>query len=430
MSERYGKCTPCAGLGCLACSGSGFSGDALAYLESQTLEERQREPKGGWSLREQNPAFVKAEELFYANPKRTTALEAAVFAVENFKNWDKKAAMSSNIIPFLAVKAELERKRNMSQSLETNAPAKELVPHAPATDMSNPFSSLANFEAAQRMAKALSLSTLIPKEYQNNIPNCLIALEISQRLRASALMVMQNLYIVHGKPGWSAQYIISAINSCGKFSPLRFKLDAENTECTAYAIELRTNETLHGTKITMGMAKKEGWLSRKDKNGNETSKWQSMPEQMLRYRAASFFGKIYAPEILMGFQTTEEIEDMTSFSAAKEVKQVPSQSQITRLYTIAGNSGLKHDQVHELIHSQFGKSSSKDLTIEEYYNLVAVLQEYEKPAVPIENSQISENSENLAKAILPEPGSDAEEDPVEGVAKDVPWAKYREQHTS
>ncbi|WP_252151905.1 hypothetical protein [Acinetobacter sp. ANC 4177] len=48
------------------------------------------------------------------------------------------------------------------------------------------------------------------------------------------------------------------------------------------------------------MAVKEGWYQ---KNG---SKWQSMPEQMLRYRAASFFGRIYAPDLLMGLRTQEE----------------------------------------------------------------------------------------------------------------------------
>ncbi len=207
----------------------------------------------------------------------------------------------------------------MSDIEEITVPQKQPLQ----VDMSNPFSSLANFEAAQRMAKALSESSLIPKEYYKNLPNCLIALEISQRLGASALMVMQNLYIVHGKPGWSAQYIISAINSSGKFSPLRFKLDDKNQECTAYAIELKTGETLNGTKITMEMANAEGWVN---KTG---SKWKTMPEQMLRYRAASFFGKIYAPEILMGFQTTEEIEDSSTYSSAKEVPATVSSSSLS-----------------------------------------------------------------------------------------------------
>ena len=170
----------------------------------------------------------------------------------------------------------------------------------------NAFSSFAAFEQAQRMAKLLSLSQLVPKEYQNNLPNSVIALEISQRIGASPMAVMQNLYIVHGKPGWSAQFIIATINGCGKFSPLRYRLEGEgdNRSCVAYAIEKETGEILEGPAVTIKMSKAEGWFQ---KNG---SKWQTMPELMLRYRSASFFGKLYTPEILMGMQTAEELHDI------------------------------------------------------------------------------------------------------------------------
>jgi len=58
----------------------------------------------------------------------------------------------------------------------------------------------------------------------------------------------------------------------------------------------------------MDMAVAEGWF------GKAGSKWQTMPEVMLRYRAASFFGKLYAPELLMGIQTAEEIHDTIDLS--------------------------------------------------------------------------------------------------------------------
>ena len=83
------------------------------------------------------------------------------------------------------------------------------------------------FELVQRQAKALSLSSLVPDHFKNNIPNCIIALEMAQRLNASPMAVMQNIYVVHGKPSWSAQFIIACINSCGKFSPLRFEMIGE-----------------------------------------------------------------------------------------------------------------------------------------------------------------------------------------------------------
>lgn len=162
------------------------------------------------------------------------------------------------------------------------------------------------FELEQRKAVALSKSTLIPKDYQNNLPNCLIAMEVASRTNSSVMMVMQNLYIVHGRPSWSSQYIIAAINACGRFKPLRFKMEGEGMKraCTAWTTD-SSGEVLEGPQVTMEMAKAEQWL---DKNG---SKWKTMPELMLRYRAAAFFGRLYAPDILMGMQTDQEIIDIT-----------------------------------------------------------------------------------------------------------------------
>lgn len=164
------------------------------------------------------------------------------------------------------------------------------------------------FELAQRKAQIYSKSTLVPKEYQGNIGNVLIAENMAKRMNADTLMVMQNLYVVHGKPGWSATFLIACFNSCGRFSAIKYRFSGEpNTDawgCTAYTTELGTGEKIEGTTITIAMAKKEGWFS---KSG---SKWQSMPEQMLRYRSATFMVRSTAPEIGMGLMTKEEIEDI------------------------------------------------------------------------------------------------------------------------
>src|SRR5688572_30900043 len=162
------------------------------------------------------------------------------------------------------------------------------------------------FDHAQRVAKMLSSSSLIPKEFQGNIQNTMIALEMANRIGASPLMVMQNLYIVHGKPSWSSSFIIAALNSCKRFSPLRFELSGEGDTmaCFAWAYELETKEKITGPTVTMKMAKAEGWV---DKNG---SKWKTMPTLMIRYRASAFFGRLYAPEILMGMHSQDEVIDM------------------------------------------------------------------------------------------------------------------------
>lgn len=164
---------------------------------------------------------------------------------------------------------------------------------------------LSNFETAQRQAKALSASDLVPAQYKNNVANTLVALEIANRIGASPLMVMQNLHIIHGRPSWSSTFVIAAINGSGKFTALRFVGDLVKG-IKAVATEKATGEPIEGPIVTMEMAKAEGWVS---KTG---SKWQTMPELMMRYRAAAFFGRLYAPEITMGMHSAEEVVDISN----------------------------------------------------------------------------------------------------------------------
>jgi hypothetical protein len=167
------------------------------------------------------------------------------------------------------------------------------------------FSGEENFNNAMKMAEQLAKSDMIPTVYKGKPENCIIALELSNRLKLSPFLVMQNMYIVQGKPSWSSSFIISCINASGRFNGgLKFEMDANRTKCRAYAVEKTTGDKLVGPLITMEMAQHEGWL------GKSGSKWKTMPELMLRYRAAAFFGRLYCPEIMNGMLTDDEAADI------------------------------------------------------------------------------------------------------------------------
>jgi len=178
-----------------------------------------------------------------------------------------------------------------------------------------------SFEHGQRIAKMLASSDLVPAQFKGNIQNVLIAMELANRTGSSPLAVMQNLYIVHGKPSWSSQFTIACLNSCGKFSPLRFEITGTGAdmECRAVATDLATGEAITGPVVSMEMSSKEGWYSKAG------SKWVTMPELMLRYRSATFFGRLYAPEVLMGMSTSDELADIqqaTRRAAAKSINDL------------------------------------------------------------------------------------------------------------
>lgn len=182
---------------------------------------------------------------------------------------------------------------------------------------------LQNFEHAQRVAKMLSISTLIPEQYRGKVENVIIAMEMANRMNISPLMVMQNLYIVKGNPGWSGPFVIATINASKKFiEDLKFEKSGEGDAYgyTAYTFD-KQGKRIDGTKVDWKMVKGEGWL---DKQG---SKWKTMPEQMFQYRAAAFFGRLHTPDLLMGMQTADEIIDI---GTAKEVHTV---EELQALYT-------------------------------------------------------------------------------------------------
>ena len=198
------------------------------------------------------------------------------------------------------------------------------------------FASTDDFNGAQRIAKALAASQMVPAAYQGEagIPNCLIALEFASQCRMSVLAVMQNLNVIQGRPSWSATFLIASVNACGRFSPLKYerqdlgdaeaeivtwsgpqgarrstveKLKIKDFAFRAVATEKATGEKLIGPWISMKLAHEEGWTSRA---GN---KYRTMPETMLMYRAASAFTRLYCPEISLGMHTNEEALDYVDY---------------------------------------------------------------------------------------------------------------------
>ena len=185
--------------------------------------------------------------------------------------------------------------------------------------MLSPYSSIDAFQNCQQMANALANSRFVPAMFRNSEPDCIMVIGIAARIGADPLAVMNSIYEVHGKIGFSSKFLIATVNASGKFSPIRWSFFGQKGQddygCTAYAVEKETKEKLIGPPITIAMAKAEGWAKPgKNKKTGETlpSKWETMPELMLRYRAASFWISLYASELALGMRTQEELDDEQS----------------------------------------------------------------------------------------------------------------------
>ena len=197
------------------------------------------------------------------------------------------------------------------------------------------FETIAGFEALQRMALMFTRSSIVPRSFsgEGNVGNAVIAMDMALRMHANPLMVMQNLYVVHGSPAWSAKFMIATLNQSGRFSALRYVFQGqEGTDtwgCRACATELATGERLEGPLVTIGLARKEGWFNKPG------SKWHTMPEQMLRYRAAAWFVNVYAPEIAMGLRTADEEQDAVDYVRQADGSFAPAAEEPTPTITTA-----------------------------------------------------------------------------------------------
>lgn len=201
------------------------------------------------------------------------------------------------------------------------------------------------FDTMQRVCKLFASSELVPDMYKASdknpmdkaMANCMIAIEIAQRIGASPLMVMQNMVPIYGKPSWSSKFLVATVNTCGRFNPLQYRFTEKgmlgmvdytdyvwdnatrskravlkqfdgkkimDIECVAYTTAKGSNKVLESSPVSVRLAIQEGWYT---KNG---SKWQTMTRQMLMYRAASFWTSAYAPELSMGMKTVEEYQDI------------------------------------------------------------------------------------------------------------------------
>lgn len=182
------------------------------------------------------------------------------------------------------------------------------------------FQSAEGFALLQRMANMFVGSTLVPEQFrgEKNFGNCVIALNMAQRLGADPLMVMQNLYVVYGTPSWSSKFMIAMFNQCGRYESIRYEETGTKGTDTqgiiAWAKEKSTGEILKGPEITIKTAKDEGWFA---KSG---SKWKTMPDQMLRYRAAAWFIRTTAPELSMGLQTIDEVTETIDVTPERLMK--------------------------------------------------------------------------------------------------------------
>lgn len=164
---------------------------------------------------------------------------------------------------------------------------------------------VSKFEQLQRAATLFSKSGLVPQTFKENPAACFVGLQLAAQLGVNPFMLFQRLYTVGSKIGIEAQLAIGIANQKKVFKgaiQYTFAGKGETRSCTAKAVLNSTGETVEMT-VDWATVAAEGWNKR---NG---SKWLTMPDLMFRYRSAMWLIRTYAPEVLLGLQSVEEMHD-------------------------------------------------------------------------------------------------------------------------
>ena len=182
----------------------------------------------------------------------------------------------------------------------------------------NPSSSGPNYDLAIKLAKTLAKSNaMIPQHFRGKPEEIFVALQTASDLGIKPLMALSNIFVIHGRAGMTSQLVIALCKERGPFvGPLRWetnKSDPKNLSVTCYGILSAENSTGSDPErvdvtIDMDQARAEGWAQK-------NQKYKTMPEQMLRWRSATWLVRLYCPEVLMGFSTQDELIDISGSGA-------------------------------------------------------------------------------------------------------------------
>jgi len=175
----------------------------------------------------------------------------------------------------------------------------------------------AAFTHMMTIAEHFAASKLVPENFQRSPSDCLIAIQYAAELRINPLQFMQNSYIVHGKPGIEAKLAIALANNSGLIDGvIQYELtgEARNRSCKAYA--KMKNGDIISSVVDMDIVRSEKWDSKPG------SKWKTMPDLMLQYRSAVFLIRTHFPQVIIGLQSKEELQDTYGKSEKNITREV------------------------------------------------------------------------------------------------------------
>lgn len=161
--------------------------------------------------------------------------------------------------------------------------------------ITNPVAAMSISEK-QQYAELLAQASLLPKQYQRNPANVLLAMELGQSLSIPPIQAINEVHVIEGKPSASANLIGGLVRRAGHV--LRIRVDRDAMQATAQIIRNDDPDYTFEVTWTMDDAKRAGSTGKDN--------WKKYPIAMLKARAITEVAREACPEALMGIAYTPD----------------------------------------------------------------------------------------------------------------------------
>ncbi len=156
-----------------------------------------------------------------------------------------------------------------------------------------------NIDEALRLADIMAKASIIPRDYQGNPGNILVAIQWGAELGLPPLQAMQSIAVINGRPALWGDAVIALVRGSGLLDAIHEEVTDTLATCTVK----RRGEEPATRHFSMEDAKRAGLLG---KQGT----WSQYPKRMLQMRARAWALRDVFPDVLRGVHVAEDAQDI------------------------------------------------------------------------------------------------------------------------
>lgn len=191
--------------------------------------------------------------------------------------------------------------------------------------LSNGILNPANLHEALEMAGVLCKSSLIPKDFQGNAGNVLVAIQWGMELGLAPMQALQSIAVINGRPSLWGDAVIAL---CKAHPVCEWVREYEEDGVAVCVTQRRGDPDPVERRFSMDDAKRAGLLGK-------PGPWTQYPRRMMQMRARSWCLRDAYPDLLRGMAVAEEQQDRVI------VNEVPAPAPSTASRTEAIKTRMK-----------------------------------------------------------------------------------------